>query len=63
MSFVYQFSGIYASGLTPMVITALLALGGSPWWACTYLAVAGLVGAGATLAVRPADLHLARTDS
>ena len=28
MSFIYQFSGIYASGLTPLLITALLAAGG-----------------------------------
>ncbi|MER6990170.1 MFS transporter [Saccharopolyspora hirsuta] len=60
MSFVYQFSGIYASGLTPMVITTLLAVGGSPWWACAYLVLAGAVGAGATLALRPRDLHFGR---
>ncbi|WP_263253492.1 MFS transporter [Saccharopolyspora rosea] len=57
-SFVYQFSGIYASGLTPLVITALVdAGGGSPWWACAYLAATGLVGAAAALALRPRDLH------
>ncbi|MEV0701931.1 hypothetical protein AB0I53_29010 [Saccharopolyspora sp. NPDC050389] len=57
MSFVYQFSGIYASGLTPLIVTGLLAVGGgSPWWACAYLALTGVIGAGATLALRPRDL-------
>jgi MFS family permease len=58
MSFVYQFSGIYASGLTPLIITALLsASGGSPWWACAYLVLTGTIGTVATLALRPRDLH------
>lgn len=57
MSFVYQFSGIYASGLTPLIVTGLLAAGGgSPWWACAYLGLTGVIGAGATLALRPRDL-------
>src|ERR1700722_4270732 len=35
ISFVYQFSGIFASGLTPIVATALLAAGGNrPWLIC-----------------------------
>src|SRR4029079_15645857 len=35
ISFVYQFSGIYASGLTPIIATALLpAGGGHPWLIC-----------------------------
>jgi MFS family permease len=59
VSFVYQVSGIYASGLTPMLITALLALGGgTPWLACGYLVLTGLVGMGATLALRRQDLYL-----
>ncbi|MGP4016617.1 MFS transporter [Saccharopolyspora sp. 5N708] len=58
MSFVYQFSGIYASGLTPLIITALLAAsGGSPWWACAYLVLTGAIGTAATLALRPRDLY------
>lgn len=52
MSFVYQFSGIYASGLTPLIVTALLAAtGGTPWLACGYLAFTGIVGVVATLAI------------
>ena len=35
ISFVYQFSGIFASGLTPIIATALLPLGGGqPWLIC-----------------------------
>jgi MFS family permease len=60
MSFVYQFSGIYASGLTPLIVTTLLAVGGgTPWLACGYLALTGVVGAGATLALRGDDLFFA----
>lgn len=42
VSFVYQFSGIFASGLTPLIATALLDAGNnSPWLISTYtLAVA-----------------------
>lgn len=58
MSFVYQFSGIYASGLTPLIVTALLeAGGGAPWLASGYLVLTGLIGATATLLIRPRDLH------
>ncbi|CAM03334.1 MFS transporter [Saccharopolyspora erythraea] len=57
MSFVYQFSGIYASGLTPLIVTALLAAGGgSPWLACGYLLLTGVIGAVAALAIRERDL-------
>jgi hypothetical protein len=33
VSFVYQFSGIFASGLTPLIATALLAWSGNESWA------------------------------
>lgn len=50
LSFVYQFSGIYASGLTPMIVTALIALGDStPWLACGYLVATAVVSVIATL--------------
>ena len=40
ISFVYQFSGIFASGLTPIIATALLPLGGGqPWLICLYILV------------------------
>jgi len=40
ISFVYQFSGIFASGITPIVATALLKSGGGePWQICMYVVV------------------------
>ncbi|HIW91907.1 MAG TPA: MHS family MFS transporter [Candidatus Corynebacterium avicola] len=50
MSVVYQFSGIYASGLTPMILTALMeANGGLPWAAAGYLALTAVISVVATL--------------
>ena len=44
VSFIYQFSGIFASGITPMVATMLVsANGGQPWYLCTYLLVAAII--------------------
>jgi MFS family permease len=47
ISFVYQFSGIFASGLTPIIATALLQVhGGNGGWAIAlYCALAGLISA------------------
>lgn len=47
ISFVYQFSGIFASGLTPIIATALLQYSGAdkPWLVCGYCALAGIVSA------------------
>ncbi len=46
ISFVYQFSGIYASGLTPIIATALLSYGGNkPWLICTYVLAVSAVSA------------------
>jgi MHS family shikimate/dehydroshikimate transporter-like MFS transporter len=46
ISFVYQFSGIFASGLTPIIATALLAWsGGQPWLICGYVLVVSLISA------------------
>ncbi|MBV8768070.1 MAG: MHS family MFS transporter [Hyphomicrobiales bacterium] len=46
VSFVYQFSGIFASGLTPIIATALLPLGaGKPWLICVYILFSALVSA------------------
>ncbi|KAI2670949.1 MULTISPECIES: MFS transporter [unclassified Pseudomonas] len=46
ISFVYQFSGIFASGLTPMIATALMrSSGGQPWTTCLYVLFAGAVSA------------------
>jgi metabolite-proton symporter len=46
ISFVYQFSGIFASGLTPIVATALLPVGGGkPWLICLYVLVVSIISA------------------
>lgn len=46
ISFVYQFSGIFASGLTPIIATSLLKYNeGDPALICLYVAFAGLVSA------------------
>ncbi|MGI5217580.1 MFS transporter [Nocardia sp. CA-290969] len=56
LSFVYQFSGTYASGLTPMIVTALIAAAGStPWLACGYLVATAVVSVVATLFIREED--------
>lgn len=46
ISFVYQFSGIYASGLTPIIATALLPMGSNkPWLICIYILVVSAISA------------------
>ncbi|MCW5256711.1 MFS transporter [Verminephrobacter aporrectodeae] len=46
ISFVYQCSGIFASGITPIIATALLKSGGGqPWQICMYVMFAGAVSA------------------
>jgi MHS family metabolite:H+ symporter-like MFS transporter len=46
ISFVYQFSGIFASGITPIIATALLKTSdGQPWTICLYVLFAGAVSA------------------
>ena len=53
ISFVYQFSGIFASGLTPIIATALLpAGGGRPWLICGYVLVVSLISAASALAMK-----------
>lgn len=54
LSTVYQLSGVYASGLTPLILTALIAAGGGkPWYACGYLVITATISVVATLALRP----------
>ncbi|HET9763674.1 MAG TPA: MFS transporter [Casimicrobiaceae bacterium] len=44
ISFVYQFSGIFASGLTPIIATALLREGdGQPWLIAGYMLIVGAI--------------------
>lgn len=46
ISFVYQFSGIFASGLTPIIATYLLKTGGGePWHIVGYVILSGVVSA------------------
>ncbi|RXF72873.1 MFS transporter [Hansschlegelia zhihuaiae] len=46
VSFVYQFSGIFASGLTPLIATELLRVGDKqPWLICSYVLGVSLVSA------------------
>ncbi|MFD6894168.1 MFS transporter [Rhodococcus sp. NPDC060086] len=59
LSVVYQFSGIYASGITPMILTALIAVGGgSPWLACGYLVATAVISVIATSLIKKDDLYL-----
>ncbi len=54
ISFVYQFSGIFASGLTPIIATALLPLGGGqPWLICLYVLVVSCISALSVYAMTP----------
>lgn len=46
ISFVYQFSGIFASGLTPIIATMLLTAGGNkPWLICLYVLAVSIISA------------------
>ena len=57
LSTVYQLSGVYSSGLTPLILTALIAAGGgSPWLACSYLVGTAVISVIATWLLKPAPL-------
>ncbi|HTI48660.1 MAG TPA: MFS transporter [Casimicrobiaceae bacterium] len=60
ISFVYQFSGIFASGLTPIIATALLREGnGQPWLVATYMLVVAIISTLSVFALKEtADLDL-----
>lgn len=54
LSVVFQFSGI-----TPMILTALIAVGGgSPWLACGYLVATAVISVIATSLIKKDDLYL-----
>jgi MFS family permease len=58
LSTVYQLSGVYASGLTPLILTALIGVaGGSPWLACGYLVATAVISVIATLMLKPTALQ------
>ena len=53
ISFVYQFSGIFASGITPIIATYLIAENGNqPWYLCAYVVFAALVSAVCAMAIK-----------
>ena len=53
ISFVYQFTAIFASGLTPLFATVLTRwAGGEPWYLCAYFAIVGVLSASCTLWMR-----------
>jgi hypothetical protein len=66
ISFVYQFSGIFASGITPIVATYLIAANGNqPWYLCAYVVFAALISAACSAAIKgttsqPAGMTSAR---
>ncbi|MDQ7977318.1 MFS transporter [Paraburkholderia sp. SARCC-3016] len=52
ISFVYQFSGIFASGLTPIIATALMRINqGKPWMVCAYVMLCALISAWSARAI------------
>jgi MFS family permease len=56
LSTVYQLSGVYASGLTPLILTALIAANHQkPWLACSYLAFTAVISVIATRLLKPGD--------
>jgi MHS family shikimate/dehydroshikimate transporter-like MFS transporter len=64
ISFVYQFSGIYASGLTPIIATALLPMGGNkPWLICLYVLAVSIVSALSVFAMAEAHKRDMAVDS
>jgi len=53
ISFVYQFSGIFSSGITPIVATYLIAADGNqPWYLCAYVVFAALISAACAIAIK-----------
>lgn len=57
ISFVYQFSGIFASGMTPLVLTYLLGKGDGTGLIIAYFLVVGVVSAVCCLMIRRRDLE------
>jgi metabolite-proton symporter len=54
ISFVYQFSGIFASGITPIIATYLISYGGgTPWLLAAYVVFAALVSMVSAMLIRP----------
>ncbi|WJR75885.1 MFS transporter [Bradyrhizobium sp. NP1] len=64
ISFVYQFSGIFASGLTPIIATALIqGYGANGGWAIAlYCLFAGIVSALSAVWIRSLERHRSQED-
>ena len=63
ISFVYQFSGIFASGITPIIATALPKTGGGqPWHIALYVLFAGAVSAACAWSIGRDKAKLAALD-
>lgn len=63
ISFVYQFSGVFASGLTPLILVYLLDVGKGTTLVLAYFLVVGLISTVCTLLIRRSDLdRIAETD-
>jgi len=57
ISFVYQFSGIFASGLTPIIATFLVAANGNqPWLLAGYVVLSALISMASALAIGRGNL-------
>lgn len=56
ISFVYQFSGIFASGLTPLILTYLLDVGNGTTLVLAYFLAVGAISTVCTLMLRQRDL-------
>jgi MFS family permease len=58
ISFVYQFSGIFASGATPIVATWLLRQGGgTPWLVAGYMVLVSAISLVSLLSMRKFYMH------
>ncbi|GAA1209625.1 MFS transporter [Prauserella alba] len=64
ISFVYQFSGVFASGLTPLILSSLVGLSGSGYGLVLgYMLVMTVVSAVCTMAIRRSSLYTQDVDS
>lgn len=59
ISLVYQVSGIFASGLTPLIASALILYnGGQPWLLCAYVVCVALISASSAYMMREGGAKL-----
>jgi hypothetical protein len=62
ISFVHQFLGIFASRITPIIATYLIAANSDqPWYLCAYVVFAALVSAACAAAIKGSVPDPART--